>query len=157
MMPEIAFSCLFKRPSIITIHDLIPLIINERKKSFNLYFRLIMKIVINADHLIAVSNSTKRDLVKILKVPKTKISVIYEGVNHKKFYPLKKKRKKLLLDIKFSNERFESNVFIFQNKVALLTFSKDVLLGILIENENIAKHHKQVFEILWKSSKQIYN
>tara|TARA_Y100000034_G_C6891863_1_gene410439 strand:- start:816 stop:1844 length:1029 start_codon:yes stop_codon:yes gene_type:complete len=95
MMPEIAFSCLFKRPSIVTIHDLIPLIINERKKSFNLYFRLIMKIVIKADHLIAVSNSTKKDLIKILKIPEKKISVIHEGVNHKKFYPLEKKRKNL--------------------------------------------------------------
>ncbi len=95
MMPEIAFSCMFKRPSIVIIHDLIPLIINERKKSFNLYFKLILKVAIKANHLIAVSNLTKKDLVRILKVPETKISVIHEGVDGKKYYPLEKKRKKL--------------------------------------------------------------
>jgi len=95
MMPEVAFSCLFKRPSVVVIHDLIPLIIDERKKSFNIYFKLMMKIAVKANHLIAVSNSTKRDLIKILNVPEKKISVIYEGVDHKKFYPLGKKKKKV--------------------------------------------------------------
>jgi glycosyltransferase involved in cell wall biosynthesis len=93
MMPEVAFSCLFKRPSIVVIHDIIPLIIDERRKSFNLYFKLMMKIAIKADHLIAVSKSTKRDLINILKVPEDKISIIYEGVDHKKFYPEKKEKK----------------------------------------------------------------
>jgi glycosyltransferase involved in cell wall biosynthesis len=92
MMPELAFSSLFKRPSIIVIHDLIPLIINERRKSFNLYFKLMMKIAIRADHLIAVSKSTKKDLINILKVPEDKISVIYEGVNSENFYPQKRKK-----------------------------------------------------------------
>lgn len=95
MMPEIAFPCIFKRPSIVTIHDLIPLIIDERKKSFNLYFKLMMKSVVKADHLIAVSKSTRDDLVKVLKVPKEKISVIYEGINHKKFFPKKKRKNKI--------------------------------------------------------------
>ncbi len=94
MMPEVSFACLFKRPSVVTIHDLIPLIIkNERKKSFNLYFKLMMKITLRANHLIAVSNSTKKDLIRFFNVPENKISVIYEGVDHKKFYPIKNKRK----------------------------------------------------------------
>lgn len=63
---------------------------------------------------------------------------------------LRKKEKKLLLNMKFSMERFDSNVFIFEDKVALITFSKEALLGILIEDEKIANTQRQVFNYLWK-------
>ena len=39
----------------------------------------------NATHLIAVSESTKRDLVEKLRVRPEKITVVYEGVDHNKF------------------------------------------------------------------------
>jgi len=94
MMPEVSFPCLFKRPSIVTIHDIIPLITEERNKLFNIYFKFMMKIAKKANHLIAISDSTKKDLIRILKVPESKISVIYEGVDPKKFYPIKREKGK---------------------------------------------------------------
>jgi len=94
MMPEIALACLLKKPSIVTIHDLIPLTISwERKKIFNIYFKFMMKIALRSSHLIAISNSTKKDLIKLFNIAENKISVIQLGVNNKKFYPLKDKGK----------------------------------------------------------------
>jgi len=95
MMPEIALPCIFKKPSVVTVHDLIPLIIkSERKSSFNFYFKFMMKMAKRASHFIANSKSTKNDLIGLLKIPERKISVTYLGVDHKKFFPLKKKKHK---------------------------------------------------------------
>ena len=52
-----------------------------------------LKIAKKANHFIAVSKASKRDLIKILDIPEERISVIYEGVNHEKFYPLNKHEK----------------------------------------------------------------
>lgn len=94
LMPEISLPCLFKRPSIVTVHDLIPLLIKERRESFIRYFKFMLKVAKKADHLIAVSKTTKNNLIEILKIPEEKISVIYEGVDHEKFYPLRRKERR---------------------------------------------------------------
>ncbi len=92
-VPEMAFPCIFKRPSVVTVYDVIPFVLtNERKKSYNFYFKIAMEFVKKADRLIAISKSTKRDLIKYLKIPGEKISLIY--VDHKIFFPTKKKKNK---------------------------------------------------------------
>jgi glycosyltransferase involved in cell wall biosynthesis len=40
-----------------------------------------------ASHVIAVSNRTRRDLMERFKVPASKISVVYNGVDHARFRP----------------------------------------------------------------------
>jgi sugar-specific transcriptional regulator TrmB len=77
--------------------------------------------------------------------------VIVERCKESKKY--RKKGEKILLKMRFYPKRFDSNVFIFENKVALLTFSKEILMGVLIENESIANTQREVFNILWKLSK----
>lgn len=69
----------FKPCVISTIHDMI-------HEKFPLYFpsnnRTIInkkKAIQNADHLICVSNSTKKDLIDIYNIPENKISVVYHG------------------------------------------------------------------------------
>lgn len=75
----------YKKPFIVTIHDLTHNLFPGRKmKSFP--YRLAYKAVVKnavkkAAKVIAVSNNTKEDLIKILKVPEKKIEVIYEGAN----------------------------------------------------------------------------
>lgn len=74
------------RPFLVTIHDLTitkfrdPTHSLVRRASYHLLLRFLAK---KASHLIAVSNATKDDIVKILKVPEGKVSVIYEGVEEK--------------------------------------------------------------------------
>jgi len=93
--PDMISACILKRPSIATVYDLIPFILkNERKKSYNVYFKIVTKFLKRANHFIVISKSTKKDLMKYLKVPEEKISLIYLGVDHKIFYPIKKKKNK---------------------------------------------------------------
>lgn len=74
----------FKKVNI--IHDLafFDKSLNEYKILDTLYMRIFMRYSCKiADKIIAVSESTKNDIVNILKVNEDKINVIYEGVEEK--------------------------------------------------------------------------
>jgi glycosyltransferase involved in cell wall biosynthesis len=78
-----------KRPIITTVHDLIPnslpekswyyLYNSKQRRWLNPWYWWFLK---RSDHFIASSESTKRDMIRILKVPPEKISVVYYGTNH---------------------------------------------------------------------------
>lgn len=82
---------LYWRKNIITIHDLIlfhyPTFRNTTlSKIYYLIKLLAYKIVIKistrkAKKIIAISNFTKKDLVRSLKIPEKKIEVVYQGCN----------------------------------------------------------------------------
>lgn len=87
-------------PTIVTIHDLIPLIMPEHCGSpyRETFTAEIAKTVEKADKIIATSVCTKKDIVNLLKVPPKKISVIYQGID-RSFRPLNKEAvKKELAD-----------------------------------------------------------
>lgn len=68
--------------SVITVHDLAFLLYPQfMTKESARYYGQIDQAVRSTDHIIAVSQATKDDLVKLLGVPQRKITVIYEGVN----------------------------------------------------------------------------
>ncbi|MFA6550731.1 MAG: glycosyltransferase family 1 protein, partial [Candidatus Gracilibacteria bacterium] len=72
------------RPSFVMIHDLIVSFFPGRKNKSILKkfaYNLVLKTVTKkAKKIIAVSEHTKKDLIKILKIKAEKISVIYEGI-----------------------------------------------------------------------------
>lgn len=76
---------LYKKKSIVTIHDLTLSFFPGNKMRSPLYraaYRLTLgSSVRNASKIISVSNYTARDLQKILNVDPHKIHIIYEGVN----------------------------------------------------------------------------
>ena len=84
-----------KTPYILTVYDLIHEKLNIRQTNFKKKY-----LIKNADKIICISRQTKNDLVKIYKVRKKKIKVIYLGVNDikKKIYQ-KKKILSFLLEI----------------------------------------------------------
>ena len=87
-LPTMALPCLFKRPSIVTIYDLIPFVLkNERKKSYNLYFKFMLWFVKKADHIIVISKSTLSEVITYLNVSPENITLIYPGVDHTFFFP----------------------------------------------------------------------
>lgn len=43
---------------------------------------------------------------------------------------------------------------IYDNKVSFMTFSEKKLIGVIIENEEIYKTQKSIFEIVWESAKE---
>ena len=84
---------------IVTIHDLTNFVDN---RFFPYYKRFYKHIILQiskkrADHIIAVSENTKTDLIKYLQIPKDKISVVYNGISSDY---RQKVSEKLLLDVK---------------------------------------------------------
>jgi glycosyltransferase involved in cell wall biosynthesis len=67
--------------NIYTLHDLVPLRLPYTtldKKSF--YYRLLKHIVTHADHIVTVSEASKKDIVDILGVAEEKVSNTYQSV-----------------------------------------------------------------------------
>jgi len=78
--------------SVITIHDLnfllYPHFLTPESAS---YYGQIDQAVRNCDHIIAVSESTKRDIIRLTGAPESKITVVYEAA-HPIYRPLKDKQ-----------------------------------------------------------------
>ena len=70
-------------PLVITYHDMASWLFPEK---FELFHRMAYQLLVpaltrRADRLIAVSESTKRDIVKLFKIAEDKITVVTEGAN----------------------------------------------------------------------------
>ena len=70
-------------PNIYTLHDLIPLrfpyfTIGNGDRAFQMH----EKIARDADHIITVSEASKRDIVELLHVPEERVTVTYQPVPH---------------------------------------------------------------------------
>ncbi|MFH1367339.1 MAG: glycosyltransferase family 1 protein [Patescibacteria group bacterium] len=77
----------YRRPSVVTAHDLA--IYKESKwfpsgQKFSTRF-LVPKSLKKASHIIAVSQATKNDIIKLFKIPAAKITVIHENVVVEKY------------------------------------------------------------------------
>lgn len=89
--PYFSIPIFYNRAFVVTIHDLIlhhfPTGQATTKSSLVYWSKvlayklIIQKAAINARKIITVSNSTKDEIINLLKVPSKKITVIYEGVN----------------------------------------------------------------------------
>ena len=82
---------------ITTIHDMTYEIFPEYFKNAKIVSECKLKACNKSDHIIAVSQSTKNDLVKIFNIRPEKISVIYHGVDKSIFFQFKSQ-------VKFINE-----------------------------------------------------
>jgi len=90
----------FNLKFIVTIHDLTFIIFPEKFTIVKrLFFRFMVPIFIRrADKVITVSENTKNDIIKFLKVPKEKISVTFETYNECYDSEIKKEDSKKILD-----------------------------------------------------------
>lgn len=71
-------------PIVVTVHDLISIIFREHyrhNKLRPLFDWMWTKATKKADRIIAVSESTKRDIIEYLDVPEDKIKVVYEAAD----------------------------------------------------------------------------
>lgn len=84
------FSLLSDR-NIVTVHDMIHELYPNKFKGFVFKF-FKKKLCKSADQIIAVSNQTKKDIIKIYKMEPEKVKVIHNGVDEE-FYPDKKENK----------------------------------------------------------------
>lgn len=69
---------------VVTIHDLIFVRYPQYYSFFDrrIHFWKFKKAADSADKIIAISEQTKKDIIQYLKVPETKIEVIYQGCHH---------------------------------------------------------------------------
>lgn len=76
------------------VHDLIPLYMPELfTKDHLIRFRLFTKLCAKkANHVIAISEATKEDVMKYMKIPESRISMIYQGAD-KRFSPEKDEKR----------------------------------------------------------------
>lgn len=93
----------FFRPNsrvVMTVHDLIPLLFPRWQTTRRvLYFKYFLKYRFRfVDRFIAVSNTTKQDLIDLFEIPDHRIDVVYEGVSEQ-FRPKKKKREDFILTV----------------------------------------------------------
>jgi glycosyltransferase involved in cell wall biosynthesis len=68
--------------TVVTIHDLVSFLFPETvPRKYAVYMRLMTRLAVrSADRIIAVSNSTRDDLRRVLRVPDEKVVVIHEAV-----------------------------------------------------------------------------
>jgi glycosyltransferase involved in cell wall biosynthesis len=82
-------------PTIVTIHDLIFLRYPDCYPFFDrkIYSYKFHKACVNSDHIIAVSECTKKDIIDYYNIPEDKISVIYQGCDESFTQPATDERK----------------------------------------------------------------
>lgn len=80
---------LFKHvPTVVIIHDLIEFNVKDKFSPKKMFYRTKIAdplMVKRSDRIITVSENSKRDLMKFLNAPEDKITVIYNGVDQRKF------------------------------------------------------------------------
>ena len=97
------------KKTVVTVMDLIPLVLQDlyKRKNSRIKFAaarfLEAKAVRNAKKIIAISQQTKKDLVKFLKIDPDKIVVIYLGIDTS-FRPVKDPKTICLLRAKYGIE-----------------------------------------------------
>jgi glycosyltransferase involved in cell wall biosynthesis len=85
-MPHLQFAAVSSGvKSVLTIHDL-SFLINKQwfswRKNVWHWFINVKKLTRRFDHLVAVSNNTKQDLIDICKIEPNKITVIHSGIDN---------------------------------------------------------------------------
>jgi len=76
-------------PQVATIHDCAPFVLREKYDFARGFFgRIIVPwIARRVNHIVAVSETTGKDIIRFMKVPGERITVVPNGINHELFYP----------------------------------------------------------------------
>ncbi|MFN8526597.1 MAG: glycosyltransferase family 1 protein [Chloroflexota bacterium] len=88
--PYFAAPLIQTHPTVVTIHDVIPLVLAEygRRETSRMYTALVSHTSRRANAIIAVSECSRRDIVRTLGIPHDKIHVIGNAVDPT-YYPIK--------------------------------------------------------------------
>ena len=75
------------RPFVLTIHDLIPELFPQYFGRDDIQIIMRQRLIPRAAHIVAVSENTKKDVVRLYNVPEEKITVIYHGADEAVYTP----------------------------------------------------------------------
>ena len=113
--------------TIVTVYDMIHELYSSKFKIFDNGIETKRKSILNADHIICISMTTKKDLMKIYNIKDELISVTYLGtsLNNHNFVPLifDNFHKPYILYI--GNRRYYKNFNILLNAFNMLNLKKD--------------------------------
>ena len=81
--PDFSLPPIYRAPAIVTIHDLAFFRTPDcAVPSLAQYLqRVVPRSILNATHVIAVSENTRRDILELVDIPETKVTMILEGVD----------------------------------------------------------------------------
>ncbi|GAA5115619.1 glycosyltransferase family 4 protein [Luteolibacter yonseiensis] len=76
-------------PQVATIHDCAPFILREKYDFFRGFFGrvIVPRIARRVRRVIAVSETTGRDVIRYMKVPSSRVTVVPNGIDHGMFKP----------------------------------------------------------------------
>lgn len=107
--PDIFHSTYYRRlkhsniPNIVTVFDTIPELFPQYfPPKIDHIFYIKKETILNANRIIAISQNTKKDLIKIYNLPENKINVIYVGIDTKKFRQIQDEKLKNLFMQKYA-------------------------------------------------------
>ncbi len=119
------------RNQIITIHDLAFLRYpNWYSRKFQLFYRKLIPVIAkNAKKIITVSEFSKREIISLLKIPESKIEVVYNAVD-KKFQPGKGEKENFILAVSSLNPRKNlKNLILAFKKLSLKEKFQLIIVG----------------------------
>ena len=124
---------------IITVHDLIPIIFEKEKNKNPVLLKYSLSKLKFFDKIIAISDNTKKDILKYTDCPEEKIEVIYQSVE--RYFNINKINKKEICQkykIPFEKKKIliSGNVFYKNNKI-----SYEVLEELIKKDDNIILIH----------------
>lgn len=106
--PAIAPAVYFRKPKkfIVTVHDLMPILYPAVNKdlSAKLQWMLTPRALRKVDRIIAVSEFTKKEVVRLTGVEEAKIEVVHQGIDHSRYRPMDRNECKKRLGFS-SNEK----------------------------------------------------
>jgi len=91
LIPNFTLLLLKFKPTMVIMHDLIEFNVPDKFSKKKMFYRTKLADPISAkraNHIITVSENSKKDIMKFLNIEAEKISVIYNGVDRKKFIAL---------------------------------------------------------------------
>jgi len=92
---------LWRKPCalVTTIHDLAPFHVPKKYDFARMFYGRVVakKLAHRQDEIIAVSQNTANDIKTFFGVPKNRITTIYNGLDHSRFYPASRETAKLLI------------------------------------------------------------
>lgn len=71
---------------VVTVHDLVEFVYPERRRSrltSNVVYALVRRSLRNAARIIAVSQTTRRDIMRIFGIPRQQIEVVYNAIDER--------------------------------------------------------------------------
>ncbi len=146
---------------IVTIHDLIFVRFPQYYSFFDRKIHLwkFRKAANSADKIIAISEQTKQDIIKFLKVPESKITVVYQGC-HQSFKENKNDEFLHSVREKFNlPERFLLNVGTIEERKNLLNVIKSLKekkISLVVVGKKQKKYFRKIQKEIRKNGAEVY-